>query len=156
MTQMKLNHKSRYITFRLADNLIGIDILDIREIVPCIKVTKVQQAPEFVLGLINLRGQILTILDIGVLVGLPKRSINPQSHFIIFKNKDAGFIVDRIGDVLEADQTHVESIPANIDTKIRLYLDNIINLPEEILMILNGKKILSSIQTHYEKPKESQ
>ncbi|MCD4719858.1 MAG: chemotaxis protein CheW [Desulfobacula sp.] len=146
MNLTRFNHKSQYITFRLADNLIGINILDIREIVPYIKITKVQQAPAFVLGLINLRGQILIVLDIGIFLGLEKRDIHPDSHIIIFKHKDVGFIVDQIGDVIGADQKYIESIPANIEPDIQKYMENIINLPQEILMILNAQKILSTTQ----------
>lgn len=148
----KLNHSFQYVTFRLAHNLIGVNILDIREIVPYVRITQVQQAPEFVLGLMNLRGQILTILDIGVLLGLESRRIHSDTHIFIFKHRDVGFVVDQTGDVVGADQEHIESIPANIDPGIQKFLENIINLPDEILMILNAKKILS--QTHYKLSKE--
>ena len=150
MNLTKFYHKFQHVTFRLADNLIGINILDIREIVPYIKITKVQQAPAFVLGLINLRGQILTILDIGVFLGLEKRNTHSETHIIIFKHKDVGFIVDQIGDVIGTDQKHIESIPANIEPDIQKYMVNIINQPEEILMILNAQKILSFTQTNDE------
>ncbi|NOX35495.1 MAG: purine-binding chemotaxis protein CheW [Deltaproteobacteria bacterium] len=155
MDLSKSNNKSRYITFRLADNLIGINILDIREIIPDIKITKVQQAPEFVLGLISLRGQILTIIDIGVMLGLESRIVHSGTHIIIFKHKDAGFIVDQIGDVIGVDQKYIESIPANINHDIQKYMENIINLPEEALMILNAEKVLSYTETHDETAKES-
>ncbi len=144
---------SRYVTFKLDDNLVGINILDIREIVPCIKITPVAQAPEFVLGLINLRGQILVILDIGVLLGMEKRAPGKESHFIIFKHKDVGFIVDKIGDVISSEQSAADVIPANIETEIQKYMENIIDLPEDILMILNAKKILSKTLSSHKLPK---
>ncbi|MCD4677132.1 MAG: chemotaxis protein CheW [Desulfobacula sp.] len=154
MSLTKFNHKSQYVTFRLEDNLIGINILNIREIVPYIKITKVQQAPAFVLGLINLRGQILIVLDIGVLLGLEKRRIHSDSHIIIFKHKDVGFIVDQIGDVIGIDQKYIESIPANIEPEIQKYMENIIDLPEEILMILNAQKVLLYTLTNDEMSKD--
>lgn len=144
------NQTSRYITFRLDTNLIGIDILDIREIIPCQKITLVQHAPDFVSGLINLRGQILTVLDIGIFLGLEKRKIHSETHIIIFKYKEVGFVVDQIGDVIEVDQETIESIPANIEADIQKYMKNIINLPEEILMILNTQKVLSYTQAKNE------
>ncbi len=150
MNQVKIESKSQYVTFRLSHNLIGINILDIREIVPYIKVTEVQQSQDFVLGLMNLRGQILTVLDIGVLLGFEKRKIHSQSHIIIFKHKKVGFIVDQIKDVLDMENKNIESIPANIEPGIQTYMENIISLPKEILMILNAKKILSYTQKHEE------
>ncbi|MCP3875159.1 MAG: purine-binding chemotaxis protein CheW [Desulfobacteraceae bacterium] len=154
MNSIRLDHKFQYVTFRLAHNLIGINILDIREIVPYIKITRIQQAQEFILGLINLRGQILTILDVGVLLGLEKRKIHSQSHIIMFKHKDVGFIVDQIGDVIGADKKNIESIPANIEPGTKKYMENIINLPEEVLMILDAKKVLLHTQTDDEMSKE--
>ena len=141
---------TKYVTFRLAQALIGVNILDIREIVSCTRSTKVQQAPEFVFGLMNLRGQILTILDIGVLLGQKKSQIHSNSHVFIFKHTNVGFIVDQIGDVVAIDKKQIEVTPANIKPGIQKYMDHIINLPEEILMILNAKKVLSFVQTKNE------
>lgn len=137
------NHNVRYITFKLADNLIGIDILDIREIVPRVKITKVQQASQVVQGLMNLRGQILTVLDIGVLLGFEKTRMDQDSRVIIFKHRDVGFLVDQIGDVVAIDQQQIEPVPANIDIAIKRYLDHIIHLNDQIIMALNSQKILA-------------
>lgn len=154
MKLTKLHHQSQCITFRLAHNLIGINILDIREIVPCKRITHIAQSPQFVLGLMNLRGQILTILDIGILLGLEKRRIHPDSYVIIFKHKDVGFIVDKIGDVVGIEQKFIEAIPANIEPGIQEYMEHIINLPDEILMLLNAKKVLSNTLLRSQEHKE--
>jgi len=146
MNLIKIDHKFQYITFRLANNLIGVSILTVREIVPKFKITEVQKSPDFVLGLMNLRGQILTIFDVGVLFGFEKRQIHSDSHIIIFKHKDVGFIVDQIGDVVGVNDKNIESIPANIEPEIQKYMENIVNLPDEILMVMNAKKVLAYTQ----------
>lgn len=148
------DHKSQYVSFRLDHTLAGMNILDIREIVPYVKVAAVQQAPEFVLGLMNLRGQILTVLDIGILLGLDRRTIHPETHIVIFKHKAVGFVVDQIGDVINADQKSIESTPANIAANIQKYMDHIIHLPNGVLIILNADKVLSIPQTINETVKE--
>lgn len=135
---------SRYVTFKLHDNLAGINILDIREIVPFARITPVPQAPEFIMGLINLRGQILAILDIGILLGMGKREYGAESHFIIFKHKDTGFAVDRIGDVIITDETRTGKIPENLNPQLHSYIENVIDMPEDILMVLNARKMLSA------------
>ncbi len=146
MNLIKIDHKFQYITFRLANNLIGVSILAVREIVPKFKITEVQKSPDFVLGLMNLRGQILTVFDVGVLFGFEKRQIHSDSHIIIFKHKDVGFIVDQIGDVVGVNDKNIESIPANIEPEIQKYMENIVNLPDEILMVMNAKKVLAYTQ----------
>ncbi len=155
MSTLKLNHQSQCVTFKLAHNLIGINILDIREIVPCRAVTRIARSPEFVLGLMNLRGQILTVLDIGVLLGLEKRVIHADSFVIVFKQHPVGFIVDKIGDVIGIEHHMIEAIPANIDPGIQEYMENILTLPDEILMLLDAKKILSASILHSHKDKEA-
>ncbi len=154
MNLIKIDHKSQYITFRLANNLIGVSILAVREIVPKFKITEVQKSPDFVLGLMNLRGQILTVFDVGVLLGFEKRQIHSDSHIIIFKHMDVGFIVDQIGDVVGANDKNIEPIPANIEPEIQKYMENIVNLPDEILMVMNAKKVLASTQVQDENTKD--
>jgi len=148
------NNNFQYITFRLAQNLIGVDILDIREIVPCNRVTKIHRAPGFVMGLMNLRGQILTILDIGVLMGFHKQGEIFCSHIIVFKHTNVGFAVEQIGDLFDIDNEKIESIPANIDPQIQKYTDTIINLQDGVMMILNAEKIIACTQTEIRPSKE--
>ena len=144
---MTASYKNKYhdqcVTFKLDTNLIGINILSIREIVPCRVVTGIAQSPDYVMGLMNLRGQILTILDIGILLGFEQRKIGSNSHVIIFKHRDTGFIVDKIGDVLGIEKEQVEEIPANMQSGIKEYMDYVVNLKDDILMLLDADKILS-------------
>jgi purine-binding chemotaxis protein CheW len=141
-----------YVTFRLAHTPMAISILDVREIVPRIKITQVHQAPDFVMGLINLRGRILTVLDLGLLLGLEQDSPPFPGHIIIFKHWDLGFAVDRIGDMISIDPDLIESLPANMDDRIRNTMDGIANGPKEALIILNAQKILAASQIPGESP----
>lgn len=145
----------QYITFRLAQSLMGVDILDIREIIPCTRITRVQCAPGFVTGLINLRGQILTILDISVLMGFEKTG-QPGSHIIVFKHRNVGFVVDQIGDLFDVERSRIESIPVNVDPKIKKYSDTIVNLDDNVLMIINAGKIIACNRTETRYLKEAQ
>jgi len=143
MSFATISDMSRFVTFRLADLLAGVNILDIREIVPAVRIAPVAQSPDFVTGLINLRGQILVVLDIVRLLGLKRREDTFPSHVIVFKHKDVGFIVDRIGDVISLDTAAKKNIPANIGPGIQKYVEEIIDFSGEMLMILNSGKILS-------------
>jgi len=144
---MKPNQNFQYISFKLSHTLMGIDILDIREIVPCSRITRVQLAPCFVLGLVNLRGQILTILDIRVLLGLEPPDTHFGSHVIVFKYANVGFAVDGIGDVSSIDREKIESVPANVTPGVQTYADAVLSLQEGVMVILNAHKILSCART---------
>jgi len=147
-------HNFQYITFKVDRTLMGVDILDIREIVPCKRITRVHRAPCFVMGLLNLRGQILTILDIGVLLGFETPGQDFGSHIVVFKHTNVGFSVDQIGDVFSIDREKIESIPANINPGVQRYADTIINLDEGVMIILNAGKIVSCARTEARPSKE--
>ncbi|MDA8135321.1 MAG: chemotaxis protein CheW [Desulfobacteraceae bacterium] len=144
---MKSNQNFQYISFNLAHTLMGVDILDIREIVPSSRITRVQLAPWYVLGLVNLRGQILTILDIRVLLGLESPHQVSGGHVIVFKYANVGFAVDGIGDVSSIDREKIEPVPANATPGVQTYADAVINLHEGVMVILNAHKILSCART---------
>ena len=144
----------RFVSFWFGDSLVGIDILEIREIVPAGRVAPVPQAPHFVMGLINLRGQILPVLDIAALLGLTETRPGRENHIIIFKHREVGFMVDRIGDVVSLETLPDEDIPANIDPGVRQYMKHVIDLPAGILMVLDAVEVLEKSLTNLKNPLE--
>ena len=80
----------QFVTFRLDNRLLGIDILKVREINRVLDITPVQHAPGYVRGLVNLRGQTITVFDLGTRLGLPPRGITGCSHNIILKQDEVG------------------------------------------------------------------
>ena len=124
----------QYSTFYLGDRCFGLPILSVREIIRSCEITPVPLAPRHVRGLINLRGQIVTILNLAVRLGLEDRPNAHESHVVVLMGdalaaqsrgheggKDgsagehmAGFLVDAIGDVVEADERETKPAPANV------------------------------------------
>ena len=136
--------KKQFDTFRLDDHLVGIDILRVREINRVLDITPVQHAPSYVRGLVNLRGQTVTVLDLGVRLGLSRRMLTEDTHNVILKPEDVGLLVDRIGDVEEADETAIESPPANIGGIAGGFIDCVAKLHKELIVILSPAKILET------------
>lgn len=132
----------QFISFRIENFLFGIDIRQVREINQLLDITPVQQAPDYILGLVNLRGQIVTIFDIAVKLGLPERSIGPDTHNIVFKNEDAGFLADEIGDVMDIEREAIEVPPVNMSGKMGRYVEGVVRLDSELFLILSPGKIL--------------
>ena len=153
---------SQYATFRLADRLFGLDLMLIREINRILDITPVPHAREHIRGLINLRGQIVTILDLGVRLGLPCRDIGEESHNIILKTRSeltaagqgasgsqpatsidpAGFLVDAIGDVVEADDSRIEPPSANVSGTEGRFLSGVIKTEDGLLVLLDMHEVL--------------
>ncbi len=135
--------RRKFVSFRIEDYLMGMDILQIREINRFLDITPVQNAPEFIRGLLNLRGQVVTVFDVGLKIGLSKRELSPMSHNIIFKYTDAGFLVDSIGDVVDVPENMIERPPANMSPHMARYVEAVARLDEELFIILSAENILA-------------
>jgi len=135
--------KSRqFVTFGIDDYLLGIDILKVREINRVLDITLVQHARTYVRGLINLRGQTVTVFDLGRRLGLALREIAEESHNIILKNDAVGLLVDSIGDVVVAQDDEIEQPPANVGGIEGKFIEGIVKLEKDLLVILSAEKIL--------------
>lgn len=145
---------SQFITFNIKDHLVGIDIRDVREINRVLDITPVQHAPDYVRGLINLRGNTVTIFDLAVRIGFEKREITEESHNIILKKDSVGLVVDNIGDVVEAHESEIELPPANLKGIKSRFVEGVKKLNEELLIILSAKKILEYDPMYKEKEKD--
>ncbi len=150
----------QYATFYLGRDPFGISILTVQEITKNPEVHPVQLAPDFVRGLVNLRGQVVTVLDVGVRLGMEPREITPQSSLIIIKTNQAlsevaheagivtcddsvGILADRIGDVVSADDADIEPPPANAMGVELGYLEGVYKMEGALLTILNVGRLLA-------------
>lgn len=136
--------KKQFVTFYIDEFFLGIDITKVREINRVLEITEVPQAPGYVIGLINLRGQTVTVFDLGVRLGLESRMITDHSHNIIFKNETIGLLVDHIGDVVSVDEEKIEPPPANTGSIEAEFLEGVVEFGNELLMILAAPKIVSA------------
>jgi len=152
---------SQYATFLLGDRLFGLDLMMIREINRILDITPVPHSLDHIRGLINLRGQIVTILDLGVRLGLARQDVADSSHNIILKtsgelaaaghqggeslttsNDLVGFLVDAIGDVVEADEATIEPPSANVSEAEGGYLSGVIKTDAGLLVLLDINEVL--------------
>ncbi len=139
---------SQFVTFKVDDNLVGINILDVREINRVLDITPVQHSPDYVRGLINLRGKTVTVFDLGVRLGLAPREITSESQNIILKKEGVGLLVDSIGDVVETGDDDVHPPPANMREIEGEFVQGIVSLEEKLLVILAADKILEYKPVH--------
>ncbi len=151
---------SQYSTFYLGERRFGLPILFVREIIRSCEITPVPLAPRHVRGLINLRGQIVTILDLAVRLGIRDRQDARESHVVVLsagesaaheRNGDkagssgedmAGFLVDAIGDAVEADLSRMEPAPANVTDTDDRCIQGVIKTEAGLLVLLNLDPIL--------------
>lgn len=149
MTALNTTHQSKNMvelaTFYVGDALCGMDILKVQEINKLMQMTKVPQAPDYVLGILNLRGQIVTILDLGKKLGLGETDIskNPRNIIVNSAGGHVGLLVRRISDVISADMEKRERPPANMSGIQGEYFTGVYKTDDNLIGILDVDKVLS-------------
>ncbi|MCK4486461.1 MAG: chemotaxis protein CheW [Desulfobacterales bacterium] len=131
-------------TFFVGEALCGMDILKVQEINKLMERTWVPQAPEYVLGVLNLRGKIVTIIDLGKKLGLSATQLSDATRNIIVDSQDEyiGLLVDRIGDVVLADWDKVEPPPSNISGVQGKFFEGVYKTENSLVGILDVEEVL--------------
>jgi purine-binding chemotaxis protein CheW len=132
-------------TFYVGNALCGMDILNVQEINKLMDMTKVPQAPDYVTGILNLRGQIVTVVDLGKKLGLASSDVSETSRNIIVNadNEYVGLLVSSISDVVEADWEKVEKPPANIGGVQGAFFKGVFKTKDRLIGILDVHKVLA-------------
>jgi purine-binding chemotaxis protein CheW len=145
-------YKIQVATFLIDRKLFGIPIQDVLEIIKNVEMTPVPLAPEYLEGVINLRGQIVTAINLKKRLGMPEiyqesdtQGKEKEYHNIIVgsRNDSVSLLVDEIGDVLEITSDIIEPPPDTIKGLDPKYVKNVCKLKGELLVVLNSSVILS-------------
>lgn len=142
----------KYITFRLAGEDYGLYILSVKEIIGMMQVTKVPRTPNFVRGVINLRGKVHPVIDLRKRFGLERKEDNDRTPIIIVEVHQGddvqfiGIVVDAVSEVINVGQGDIEDTPAfgvDLDTDFILGLAK---KDKKVITLLDIDKILTSKQ----------
>ena len=135
----------QYCTFLLDGHLFGVDVASVQEVLKQQDVTPVPLAAPEVAGLINLRGQIVTTLDLRTRLGLPGRPPGSDSVSVVVRAADGApvsLVVDRIGDVLHVDGAALESPPDTVPAEVRELVTGICKLENHLMLLLDTEKAI--------------
>ncbi|MEW5723352.1 MAG: chemotaxis protein CheW [Thermodesulfobacteriota bacterium] len=141
--------EGKYLTFELAREHYGLDILRIREIIGMMDITQVPQTPPFVKGLINLRGKVIPVLDLRLKFGLPEIEYTERTAIIVVEIKtDAGavqmgIVVDTVSEVMNISGADIEDTP-NFGGRIRTdYILGMAKVKGRVIILLDIGEILT-------------
>ena len=131
-------------TFYIGEAAYGIDILKIQEINKLLELTPAPGAPPYVQGILNLRGQIVTVIDLGLKLGLSNTCLNEQGRNIIVRSRGEciGLLVEQISDVERVTLDEVDSPPANMNGIHGELFHGVIKTADRLIGILDIEKIL--------------
>lgn len=143
---MSVAAPQNYCTFYLDKYYFGIEVEQVQEIIRFQEITPVALAPEVVKGLINLRGQIVTAVDLRSLLELPDRAEGEVPMNIVVKTPLGAFslLADRIGDVLELSDDSFESPPDNLTGMARELIQRAYKLDNGLLLTMEIQKLVSA------------
>ncbi|HGY10992.1 MAG TPA: purine-binding chemotaxis protein CheW [Desulfobacterales bacterium] len=147
MAEMTINTSSEdleFSTFYVGGALCGINILNIQEINKHFEITKVPQASNYVKGILNLRGRIVTIIDLGEKLGLDPVNQNKSNRNIIVNSEDEhiGLLVDAISDVVLTKTEDIEPAPSNIGGVKGKYFQGVLKTEKQLIGILDIDEVL--------------
>lgn len=139
-------------TFKLGNQAFGVDALRVQELIRHQTMTRVPQAPESVRGLINLRGQIVTAIDLRSRLGMQPMETGSQPMNLVVRSDDGAvsLLVDQIGDVIEVNDESFESPPDTLDGKSRDFIKGAYKLADRLLLLLDCEL---AIQASYDNSK---
>lgn len=133
----------QYCTFYIDDVLIGIEVLAVQEVLRYQDLTEIPLAPPDIHGLINLRGQIITAINLRSRMHLPpsKNEKNSMNVVTRINNEVISFLVDSVGDVLKVDDESFEPVPSTVDVSTRELMSGVYKLDgKRLLMVLDATK----------------
>lgn len=136
---------TQYATFVVEDLFFGIDVLRVQEVLRFQQMTPVPLAPGVIEGLINLRGQIVTALDMRRRLKLPVRPAGslPMNMVVRADEGPVSLLVDEIGDVLQPDEAAFEPAPDNVTAAVREFIRGVYKLKDRLLLVLDPDKTLA-------------
>ena len=134
------------VCFRIGKEAFGVDIFAVREIVKAQEITPVPGTNDYVLGIINLRGKIISVMDLAARLGLGAANVDRASRILVvdLDGFTGGFLVDAATEVLKLPDASIDPAPEELKNTIHDdYLEGVGKLEDRLVIILNLRRLLS-------------
>jgi purine-binding chemotaxis protein CheW len=134
------------VVFKVGDEEFGVDINQVREIVRLVEITRMPKAPAFIEGVVNLRGQIVSVIDLAKRLDIPSipRDDNTRIIIIEIERNTVGMVVDSVSEVLRLSMRDIADVPALIETEVpEHYIRGVGKLQDRLLVLLDLSKVLT-------------
>ena len=133
------------VTFRLKDETYGINVMQVQEVLRVAEIAPVPGAPHYVLGIINLRGNVVTVIDTRVRFGLPSAEIDDLSRIIVIESEAqvVGILVDSVAEVVDLHASEIDSAPNVGNEESSRYIQGVASRDNNLLIVVDLNKLLS-------------
>ncbi len=133
------------VTFYLDDETYGIDVMQVQEVLRVTEIAPVPGAPPYVLGIFNLRGNVVTVIDTRSRFSLPPAEITDNTRIVIIESEQqvVGILVDGVAEVVELDTNTIDSAPNVGNEESSRYIQGVATLDGNLLIVLDLNKLLT-------------
>ncbi len=133
------------VTFRMEGEQYGINVMQVQEVLRVSEIAPVPGAPHYVLGIINLRGNVVTVIDTRKRFALPQHEIDDLSRIIIIEvdGQVVGLLVDQVAEVAYMRTSQIESAPDVGNDESSKYIQGVVTREEGLLILVDVNKLLS-------------
>jgi len=133
------------VTFSIGEEEFGVEILKVQEIIRMLEITRVPKAPDFVEGVINLRGKVIPVIDLRLRFGLQAKGHDKKTRIIVIEINQmiVGFVVDSVSEVLRIPAGTIEPPPPVISGLDSEYISGVGKLDDRLLIMLDLNRLLS-------------
>ncbi len=135
----------QWVTFRLADEIYGINVMQVQEVLRVSEIAPVPGAPHYVLGIINLRGNVVTVVDTRIRLGLETSEVTDSTRIVIIEGAKhvVGILVDCVAEVVDLPSSEVESAPNVGNDESAKYIQGVASRDGELLILVDLNKLLT-------------
>ena len=139
------NPVTQWVTFRLADEHYGINVMRVQEVLRMTEIAPVPGAPDYVLGIINLRGNVVTVMDTRRRFGLPETEADDATRIVIIEAEEqvVGILVDSVAEVVYLKQSEIETAPNVGNEESSRYIQGVANRDDGLLILVDLNKLLT-------------
>ncbi|TQV75575.1 chemotaxis protein CheW [Aliikangiella marina] len=134
----------QWVTFRLANETYGINVMQVQEVLRFSDIAPVPGAPPYVLGIINLRGNVVTVIDTCQRFGLPPIEITDNTRIVIIETSHQviGILVDAVAEVVYLKQSEIETTPNVGNEESAKFIQGVSHRDNELLILVDLNKLL--------------
>jgi len=142
-----VSDKKQYIVFRIDKDEYAADISKVTIIERYMNITRVPSTPPYIKGVINLRGDILPVMDLRTRLGIPEKEPGEDTRIIIcdINKTNFGIIVDSVAEVLQLEDTKVESVTEILPDNNLEYISGVTKIDSRLITIINIEKLISDL-----------
>lgn len=146
------NIEGKYMTFLLKNETYGISISSVKEINAMMSITEVPNTPNYIKGVINLRGKIISVMDLRLRLGMEEKEYSERTCIIVVEvmgekgKKKIGIVVDHVAEVIEIKSNELEDYEEDAQNLQDFFINGIAKVKDKIIIILDILKVVNSVE----------